>query len=150
MRNTSTKALVLALVSVLAIAGAAFAYWTVSGSGGGTAATGTVTGITVNQTSSITGLAPGVAAQSLSGNFDNSNTSPVYVGSVSATVTGTSNPACGAGNYLISGSAPVGAEIPSGVGQGSWGGLTIEFVNDPAVNQDACQGVTVNIAYTSN
>lgn len=150
MRNTSTRAFVLALVSVLAIAGAAFAYWTVSGAGSGDGATGTVTGITVNQTSTVTAMAPGVAPQTLSGDFDNSNDGPVYVGSVSATVTGTDQAGCDADDYTIAGSAPVNAEVPSGTSVGTWSGLTIEFNNKPAVDQNACKGATVTIAYTSN
>jgi hypothetical protein len=150
MRNTSTRAVVLAIVSVLAIAGAAFAYWSVSGSGSGDGDTGTVTGITVNQTSTVSAMAPGVAPQTLSGTFDNSNDGPVYVGSVSATVTGTDQVGCGADDYVIAGSAPVNAEVASGTDVGSWTGLTIAFNNKPTVDQNACKGATVTIAYTSN
>ena len=55
---------------------AAFAYWTNSGAGTGDADTGTNAAIVVNQTSTVTGMAPGVAAQALSGNFDNANDGP--------------------------------------------------------------------------
>jgi len=41
----------------------------------------------------------------------------------------------------------VAAEVPAGTAQGSWTGATIQFKNDPAVNQDACKGATVNLAY---
>lgn len=150
MRKTYSRAIVLAIVSVLAIAGAAVAYWTVSGSGSGDADTGTVIGITVNQTSTVANLAPGVAPQALSGNFDNSNDGPVYVGSVTASVTGTDQVGCDTDNYVIAGSAPVNAEVASGTGVGSWSGLTIAFNNKPAVNQNVCKGAVVTIAYTSN
>ena len=150
MRKTSSRAVVLAIVSVLAIAGAAFAYWTVSGSGSGSGNTGTVVGIIVKQTSTVTAMAPGVAAQTLSGTFDNSNAGPVYVGSVSATVTGTDQVGCNADDYVIAGSAPVNAEVASGTSVGAWTGLTIAFNNKPGVNQNPCKGATVTIAYTSN
>lgn len=150
MRKTSSRAVVLAIVSVLAIAGAAFAYWTVSGSGGGSGTTGTVTGITVNQTSTVSLMAPGVAPQTLSGTFNNTNAGPVYVGSVSATVTGTDQVGCFADDYVIAGAAPVNAEVASGAGVGSWTGLTIAFNNKPAVDQNPCKGANVTIAYTSN
>ena len=130
-------------------AGVAFAFWTGGGAGTGTATTGTSTAITVNQTSTITGLAPGSPAQTLSGTFTNNNTAPVFVTSVSATVTGTSDPGCTATDYTIAGSAPVNAQVPVGTG-GSWTGLTIAFNNKVGTNQDACKNATVNIAYTSN
>jgi hypothetical protein len=150
MRKTYSRAVVLAIVSVLAIAGAAVAYWTVSGSGSGDADTGTVVGITVNQTSTVANLAPGVAPQALAGDFDNSNAGPVYVGSVTASVTGTDQAGCDPDNYVIAGSAPVNAEVASGTGVGSWSGLTIAFNNKPTINQNACKGAVVTIEYTSN
>lgn len=150
MHKKSLKVALIALASVLVVAGAAFAYWTAAGSGSSTATTGTVTGITVNQTSTVSGLAPGLAPQALSGNFDNPNAGPVYVASVTATVTGTSVPTCDASNYTIAGTATVNAQIASGSAVGSWTGLTIAFNNKPAVNQDVCKGATVNIAYASS
>lgn len=150
MRKTSFRAASLALAFILVLAGAAYAYWTVSGTGAGQASTGTVVGITVNQTPTITGLAPGLPAQALLGTFDNPNAGPVYVGSVTATVTGTSNVGCDATNYTITGTATVNAEVIPGSGVGAWSGLNIAFNNKPTINQNACKGVTVNIAYTSN
>jgi len=137
-------------VGVTLIGGVAFAYWTTTGSGGGSASTGTVVPVVVNQTATITGLAPGLAAETLSGTFDNPNAGPVYIGSVTATVTGTDKAGCTASDYTIAGTAPVNAEIPSGNGVGSWSGLTIRFNNKPTVNQDACKTATVTLAYTSN
>jgi hypothetical protein len=152
MRKMSPKVAALAVVAgLLVIAGAAFAYWTTTGTGTGQASTGTVTGITVNQTSTVTGMAPGVAAQALSGNFDNGNSGPVYVTSVSATVTGTDKAGCTAGDYTIAGSpAAVGTQVIAGSGVGSWSGITIAFNNKTATNQDVCKGAAVTIGYTSN
>jgi hypothetical protein len=130
--------------------GAAYAFWTAGGTGDGTATTGTNSGITVNQTSSIAGLAPGSGAQTLSGDFDNSNGGAVFVTSVNVTVVSTDTPGCGPTDYTVGGAALVGAQVPSGVGVGSWSGLTIQFNNKPAVNQDACKGAVVALAYTSN
>jgi len=140
----------IAIIGVLVAAGAAFAYWTTTGSGSGSSDTGTVVPVTVNQTSTITGLAPGLPAQTLSGTFDNPNAGPVYVGSVSVSVTGTDQAGCTASDYTIAGTAPVNAEIASGDDVGAWSGLTIQFNNKPAVNQDACKTATVTLAYTSN
>lgn len=140
----------LTAAAVLVMGGIAFAYWTNTGSGTGSATTGSNNSLVINQTSTITGLAPGQPAQTLSGNFDNPNDSPVYVTSVTAEVTGTDQAGCDATNYTIAGSAPVNAEVPPEDGVGSWSGLTIQFNNKPAVNQDACKNAVVSIAYTAN
>jgi hypothetical protein len=152
MRRPTKKTVAVAGVAGLLLVGggAAYAYWTNTGSGTGEATTGSNASIVVNQTSTITGLAPGLPAQTLSGNFDNPNTSPVYVTTVTATVTGTDKTGCEATNYTIGGSAPVNAEVPAGTGVGSWSGLTIAFNNKPAVNQDACKDAVVSIAYVAH
>lgn len=143
---------------LLAIGGGAFAYWTLSGSGSGSATTGTVSGsITVNQTSTVTNLRPGGAAQTLTGSFTNTDTSPVYVTSVTASISsvvkavGAPAGTCDATDYtLANATMTVAAEIPSGVAQGAWTGATIAFNNKAAVNQNACQGATVNLAYAAS
>jgi hypothetical protein len=151
VRGFTKKTLIVVTIVVLAaVGGVAYAFWTNTGSGTGTASTGSNNSITVVQTSTIGDLGPGRPAQTLSGNFDNPNDSPVFVTAVSAEVTGTDVPACDASNYTIAGSAPVGAEVPPGNGVGSWSGLTIQFNNKPTVNQDACKGATVTIHYTAS
>ena len=151
MHRFKKRTLVLLTVAVvLAIGGVAFAYWTNTGSGTGTATTGSNQSVVINQTSTITGLAPGQPAQTLSGNFDNPNSGPVFVSSVTAVVTGTDvGAACDATNYTIGGAAPVNAQIPAGDGVGGWTGLTIAFNNKPDVNQDACKNAVVSIQYTA-
>jgi hypothetical protein len=138
------------------VGGVAFAYWTQGGTGTGSASTGSTVAITVKQTSTITGLAPGVAAQTLSGNFDNPNSNPVYVTSVTASISsvvkaaGAPSGTCDATDYTLTGATmAVGAEVPAGTAQGSWGGATLAF-NNKASNQDACKGATVNLAYTAS
>jgi hypothetical protein len=142
---------------VLAGAAAAYAYWTNSGSGTGSAQTGTNAAITVNQTSTVSGLFPGGPAQGLSGNFDNSNSGPVFVTSVNAAISSVTGPnitagtPCDASDYQLAGfPVAIGREIPSGSGVDSWSGGSVQMVNKPTVNQDGCKGATVNIAYTSN
>ena len=150
-----TGVFVAAFVVVLLSAAAAFAYWSTSGTGTGTAATGTSAPITVNQTTAVTAMGPGVAGQNLSGTFTNTTAGPVYVATVTASideVTPTTGNTCAATNYAIANpESTVGAEIPVGTGVGSWGTTdtpTIAFVNSPTVNQDGCQGATVTITYT--
>jgi hypothetical protein len=143
-----TVVLTLGLALVVGGGGAAFAYWTTTGTGTGTATTGTTSQITVNQTSTVTGLYPGGPAVPLSGTFTNPSTNgSVFVTTLTATVTGTSNSSCGAANYAIAGTATgVGKQITTG---DAWGGLTIQML-DSGANQDVCKGATVNISYTTN
>ena len=67
-----------------------------------------------------------------------------------ASVTSGGSPAvgCDASDFTLgSTTMNVNAQVPTGSGVGSFTGATIKFNNKPA-NQDACKGVTVNLAYT--
>ena len=151
-------AIAIGTAVLLAIGGGAYAYWTLSGSGTGSATTGTVAGsITVHQTSVVTNLRPGGAAQTLTGNFTNTDTGPVYVTSVTASIlsvvkaTGAPAGLCDATDYtLTNATMTVAAEIPAGAAQGAWTGATIAFNDKPAANQNGCQGATVNLTYAAN
>jgi hypothetical protein len=141
-------ALVVAAAIVMLTTVAAYSYWTSAGGGEGTAATGTSDDLVVVQTSTVTAMGPGVAAQTLTGKFDNSSGGPSYVGSVTVVVAGTDQVGCSADDYTITGSPmTVDAEVPDGDAQGAWTGASIAFANDPARNQDACQGATVSLTY---
>ena len=148
---------VVALTAGLVLAGgAAFAWWTAGGSGTGSASTGSVSALTVVQTSTITGLAPGLPAQTLSGNFNNPNGGPVYVASVTASIDSVTDAngdpitGCNSSDYtLANATMTVGAEVPSGNAKGSWTGATLAF-NNKASNQDACKGAVVHLAYSAS
>lgn len=153
LKQKKAIAVLATLVAAIAVIGA-YAYWTTSGTGSGSATTGTTVGITVKQTSVNTALYPG-ATTGLSGNFDNANASPVYVASVSASVTAfsvqadLSKPACTQADFTITGTALVGAEVAVASGTGSWSGLSLNMTN-AVTNQDNCKSITVPITYTSN
>jgi len=76
----------------------------------------------VIQTARLAPVVPGTPAQTLSGTFDNRSTEPVHV-------------------------AP---DVPSGRGTGSWTGGKVAFNNKPGVDQNACQGATVKLRYTTS
>lgn len=158
MRKTTKKIIAVAAVTAVLIggAGAAYAYWTSIGSGTGTGTTGTSTPVTAVQTSTITNLRPGGTPQTLSGNFTNTNTGPVYVTNVVVTIASVTKDAgavagtCDATDYVIvGGTMTVGAEVPVGTAQGAWTGATIAFV-DKGTNQDQCKLATVNLSYAVN
>jgi hypothetical protein len=151
MRRHSKKiAIAIGAATVVFASGAAYTFWTAGGTGTGTGTVGTNSPITVNQTSVITGLAPGVAAQVLSGNFTNTNAGPVHVATVTVTVASTSAGAgCTAADFtIVGGVMTVNADIPAGSATGTWTGATIVF-NSTAANQDACKLATVNLAYVA-
>jgi hypothetical protein len=150
-----TIAVLTASALVFAGAGAAYAYWTNTGSGSGTAITGTNVAVTVNQTSVITGMYPGQSAQTLAGNFTNTNAGATYVAAVTATgytidaTHVTAGCTVAGGHYTLGGTATVGADVPAGASQGAWTGLTITM-NNLGTNQDFCKGATVTITYASS
>jgi hypothetical protein len=134
------------------VGGVAFAYWTQGGTGSGSATTGGTNPITVTQTSAITGLAPGLDAQTLSGKFNNPNNGPVFVHQVKVEISSIDSPGtCSADDYtLTNATVPVDAEVPAGSGVGGWTGATIAFNDKADTNQDGCKGATVHLAYTAS
>ncbi len=147
------RAATLGALAVIAV-GTAFAFWTMGGSGTGSAsAQNPTTNLVVNQTTTLAAMYPGDSAQTISGNFNNTNTGPVYAGTVTASIasvtkaTGAPTGTCDATDFTLATPAmTVNAEVPVGSGQGSWTGATIKF-NNKATNQDACKGATVSLAY---
>lgn len=159
MRKFSKRkvAATIAITAILIGGGgaAAIAYWDAGGTGTGSATTGTNAAITAVQTSTVTGLVPGGAPQTLAGNFNNGNTSPTWVTSVTASISsvtkavGAPSGTCDATDYTLTGATmAVGAEIASGTGKGAWTGATIAFNDKASTLQDGCKGATVNLTYT--
>ena len=146
---------VVGVIAVLAVAGAAFAYWTAGGSGSGSASTASGTSnLTANQTTTLNPMYPGDSAQTISGNFNNTNSGPVYVGTVTASIASVTKAAgapagtCDATDFTLASAAmTVNAEIPVGTGTGGFTGATIKFNNKAGANQDACKSATVALAY---
>jgi hypothetical protein len=158
--NKGNKKRLLAAGIVTAIllggAGAAFAYWTVTGAGTGTAATGDgAEAVVIHSVALTTPLAPGLAPQNIQVTIDNANDGPVVVTSVTATVTGVDSASELAGcdylDYAIAGTpATLNQSVPVGLGNGPYTtGQTIELTNT-ASNQDACKGATVSLSFTSD
>lgn len=152
-RTKKRTTVIIAVIGAVAMASAAFAYWTAGGTGTGSAATGTSTALTAVQTSVVTGMYPGDSAQTLSGTFNNPNSGPAYVASVTASIasvtkaTGAPAGTCDATDYTLGAATmTVGAEVATGTAKGAWTGATIKF-NNKTVNQDACKGATVNLSY---
>jgi hypothetical protein len=145
---------VFAIVALAAVSTAAYAYWTAGGSGSGSAAAGSTVGVVPNQTTTLTPMYPGDSPQVISGNFDNPNSGPVQVATVTAAIASVTKavgaPAgtCDATDFtLASPVMPVNALVPPGIGVSAFTGATIQFNNKPLVNQDGCQDATVTLSY---
>ncbi len=154
-RLIGRRGIVLGVVISLVAAGAAFAYWTAGGSGTGTASTGGAqTALVANQTGTLTAMYPGDTAQTISGNFDNPNSGPSYVNTVTVSIASVTKAAaapagtCDATDYTLAGATmTVNNEVPTGTGKGAFTGATLKFNDKATTNQDACKGATVNLAY---
>ncbi len=133
----------------------AAAYWQSGGTATGDAQV--IKPLSVNQTADLGPVSPGVPAQTLSGTFDNINGQPVRVATVRVSIakvikaTGAAAGTCDASDFTLSHrTIAVAADVPSGRGTGSWTGGTVAFNNKPGVDQNACQGATVKLGYTTS
>lgn len=159
MNTTTKRAATIGAGAALCllVGGAAFAYWTTTGSGSGSAATGDVSAVTIVATSpTVSGLYPGGPAQAVSGNFNNPNPGSVYINQVTVTISAvspsqsnTNLPACTAADFTVVQPGATAAQIPSGTGVGSWTGSSIALKNTSA-NQDNCKNVSLTLSFTSN
>jgi hypothetical protein len=156
LKFTTRRGLMLAGVAVsLAVASVALCFWTGGGSGSGSgSAAAAQSPLTANQTTSLTAMYPGDSAQTIAGDFENTNSGPIYVSTVTVSIAsvtkavGAPAGACDASDFTLAGTTMnVNNEIPVGSGTGAFSGATIRF-NDKATNQDACKGATVSLAYT--
>ena len=126
--------------------GAAFAYWTTSGSGTGSASTGTSSafGVQVEQVN-LTDLTPGGPTDTVHFTVSNNNSGAQRLQAVVAKVgtadgTDWSVTGCSTADFTVSAPAFTAGDIASG---GSTSGtFTIQMVNSTS-NQDGCKGVTV-------
>jgi hypothetical protein len=128
-------------------AGAAFAYWTFSGSGTGTVTTASPQGVAVHQDTAALTLAPG-GHIALTGTITNPNTTDVKVGDLSAVVTSVTNGAAKGDFTITGGPVNLSAVIPGGGAPVAWQGLTLNYANSSTINQDNGKNATVSIAYS--
>lgn len=157
MRTFASRKATIAVASCLAIAaiggGTAYAYWTVGGTGTGSAVAGSTTPLTIQQSGAITGLFPGGPAAALAGTFTNPNGAPVYLEQVLVSIDASFNaqadpakPPCTAADFLLLQPAATHTEVSTG---STWSGGSLALVARPS-NQDNCKNITVPLVFTSN
>jgi hypothetical protein len=142
----------VALLALVCASGVAYAYWTASGIGSGTGKTAVgVTSLTATS-AALNEMYPGNSAQPIVITVQNPTTQPVYVTSVSASVTDTGDPGCLAIWFPVAGSpVAVGAEIAAlgnlTLSSPTYTPPTIRFDNLP-VDQSVCKDKTITLSFT--
>lgn len=161
-RRRSRRRAAAVLVPTIAgvfVAGTAFAYWTTTGNGTGTATTGTDTPVTITQTGiTPSDLSPDGPARPIEFTIANAKSSPQRVAGVTIaidSITYTSGGAdaiaagCQKAWFTINQPSALNTDIPaSGSTAFTSTGATIRLV-DSSTNQNTCKGVTLGLTYTA-
>jgi len=148
-----------AAVIIVGGAGTAFAYWSTTGSGQGTA---TTTGGTDQKidfaTGTLTAMFPGDSPQDLRVTVKNTSGEKAYVAGVTAYIT-TNKTGCTATDYTLGGSNNADDAHPVALawtaqdlaaGGSDVATSTIQFNDKTDADQSACKGATVTLHYASN
>ena len=137
------------------VAGTAFAYWTTSGAGTATGASGTSAAVTVTQTGTPpAGLAPGGAAQPIAFKINNPKVTAQRIASVTIDVTsvtyagGATAATCSRDDFVIQQPTTINQDLPTGDTSFSPSGATIRMA-ETGQNQDDCKNVTVNLSFSA-
>jgi hypothetical protein len=149
IRNLLTKkrALVLGLVAALAVAGAAIAYWTTSGSGTGTGNVAASNGTIVLHGTITEALTPG-STSPVAFTADNKNSSSQQVGTVHAVVTNSKEPGCNSSDFAIPDT--IENQVLAANSEGT--ALTVKGsikMADTAANQDECKSAVITLTLSS-
>jgi hypothetical protein len=155
-RGKKRTAIILAAILTVSGGAAAFAFWTADGSGTGTATTGTSMSFTVTSEHDDGLLAPGSSpGQVVTVTVANPGTGAkpltkvtVLLGTV-VKASGAAAGECLPGNYAVTFSPPPYGEMIAPGGSVPGGKATVTMV-ETGLNQDACQGATVNLAFTAS
>jgi hypothetical protein len=141
---------VLAAIAVLAVAGAAVAYWTTTGAGSGSGSVASSNGTLALHGTITSQLTPG-GSSAVTFSADNAGSSNLQVGTVHAVVSideAHAEAGCKASDFTIADTVEnqVIAAKSSGVALGTNGSIAMA---DTSANQDACKGASVSLALTS-
>jgi len=160
MRKVNKKiAAVAAGAIVVSTAGAAYAYWTTTGGGTGTASTtaGQAEGFTVSG-GVPNAMFPGDAPQTATATVTNkSTTESAYLNKVTAYIT-TNKDGCTGADFLLNGSSTATQAAPADLGftavdiaksGTATKNFTLQF-NNTGSKQDACKSAVVTINYVAS
>ena len=146
MKKHSTKRRLIAVAVVVLAIGlgtGAFAYFTAGGSGTGSATVGSASTIQLSS-DPVTGLYPGAAAVPITVHVHNPGNGSQYVGTITGTVA--DNGGC-LGSWFTVASVTYNHDVAPGDGPDATSSISMTDAN---ANQDACQGATLTINWSSN
>jgi hypothetical protein len=149
----------LTVVAVLAAAGAAFAYFTSTGSGTGSATIGSATAFNVTVNNPTGGpLYPGSGSESLSYTIKNAGSGTQNLSATSVAVTadtngdvkhnGASVAGCKASWFSAVDNAPAYGPLAGGASVN--GSVTVTMPDNTTDNQDACQSASPDVAVNAS
>ncbi|WP_258803041.1 hypothetical protein [Pseudarthrobacter sp. NS4] len=149
------KRIIGTTVALVAIGGgAAFAYWTATGTGNTTTAAGTSANFTVTSTVAGAPLSPNGPTQTATFTVTNPGTGVQKLSTVAVTVAATDGSAwtavngCSAADFTVGSPNFTATEIPAG-GEVT-GTVTLQMIDRPGVNQDGCRGATVPLHFSAS
>lgn len=151
----------LSIVGIAVMATAAFAYWTTSGSGSGSATAGSDAGVTASG-NPANGIYPGSSVAVTTTVTNSSSTQAQYVSNLHVAISIDSAHATGGcqaswftykadsqatGTDANPHTVALATELAASANTTVAGHV---FMADTSSNQDACKGATINLAYTVN
>ena len=146
MRKFSKKTYLAAGAAAVVVAsgaGVAFAYWTSTGSGTGTASADSAKNWTVVVDSTdLKDLSPAGPTETVHFHVTNPGTGVQHLNNTLASVASTSNLGCTAGDFAVGTTVITYGDVAAGATVN--GTFTLQM-KDTGVDQNACQGVTVNL-----
>lgn len=154
LRSASRTRKVVATTAALVLTGgAAFAFWSSTGNGTGSATTGTDTPFTVTSSPATGGpLTPGGPTQTVPFTVVNPGTGVQNLATVTVTVAGPGGttwadvPGCSALDYTVGTPAFTAGQIAAGA---SVSGTVTITMNNLSTNQDACKNATVPLYFSA-
>lgn len=145
---------IVALV-VLSVAGGAFAYFTTSGEGKGSAAVGTSSEVSITQLGSVTNLQPGGEPQAVDFAITNPLETKQYISNVVVSIGTINAPAatggltCTESDFTLTQPNAINQDLSHGETKFQPSGATIAMI-DSTSNQDGCKGATVNLVFKAS
>jgi hypothetical protein len=145
----------LGVVAAISVAAVAFAFWSSTGSGLGSASTGDVTNLTVSIDSSPSDLYPGGDAQDVDWSVTNNDPGQESFSSADLTIESVTPAACDASNFTVTDPSVTSVTLDGAGGandSASYTGTdagTIKL-DETGVNQDDCKNATVDLKMTVN
>ena len=148
------KRIIITTAAMLAVGGgAAFAYWSATGTGDGTATAGTSSNFTITSTVAGGALSPNGPIQTFTFTVTNPGSGVQKVTTVTAAVADTSGAAwdtgtCSAADFTVGTPVFVAKELAAG--GTTTGTVTLQMKDRAGVNQDGCKGATVPLHFNAS